>query len=61
MNFVEKAKSTASSHLEEFFSYEMEVLNYDKMISPEDRHRRFIEMVQRVKSEEVESEEVKNK
>lgn len=56
MEFIERAKASCESgknDIEEFFSYEMEILNYDKMLKNAERHQRFINLIKKVQSTEL--------
>lgn len=57
---MEKAKSNAKESLEDVFVYEMEILNYDRVLSSEERQRRFYELVSRVRDEKIKQEESKS-
>ena len=48
MQFIERAKCEVEDSLAFFFDYEMQVLNYDRVISPEERQRRFTELIRKV-------------
>lgn len=39
--YVEKAKTYVSDRIEDFFLYELQVLNYDRRISKSDKIKRF--------------------
>jgi hypothetical protein len=43
--FIEKAKRNMSGSIEDFFLYEMQVLNYDKVLRPKERYKRFIDLI----------------
>ena len=56
MEFIERAKATCESgkvDIEEFFSYEMEILNYDKLLKNAERHHRFTNLIQKVHSTQL--------
>ncbi|CDW91723.1 UNKNOWN [Stylonychia lemnae] len=58
---VERAKANASNNLEEFFLYEMEVLNHDKVLTNEERNGRFMDLLNKVRSSPFDSENVDDK
>jgi len=58
---VEKAKLTVTDNLQDFFSYEMELLNYDRVIKQEERSKRFIDLVKRIEKEELDPEDENSK
>ena len=42
---MEKAKTFVSDRIEDFFIYELQVLNYDKKISKVDKIKRFNDLL----------------
>ena len=43
--YVEKAKTYVSDRIEDFFLYELQVLNYDRKISKNDKIKRFKDLL----------------
>ncbi len=48
MIFIEKAKTFVSDKLEDLFLYEMQILNYDKVLPQAEKTKRFYEIVKKI-------------
>jgi len=56
LQFIERAKCEVGDNLAFFFDYEMQVLNYDREITADERQRRFVELIRKVGQSRVDPE-----
>ena len=53
---MERAKVNTNDNLEDFFIYEMEILNYDRVLKNEERQRRFVELIHKIRDTKFEDD-----